>query len=155
MDHPHTNHERGSIDLDALQHFFEREIAFNAFLGLRVTRLERGRMEAELPFRSELLGDPGKPALHGGVASMLADTVGGGAVFSLTDPGDQVATIDLSVAYLRPGRPETVRAEGTVVRMGNSVAVSTITLTHPSTPEEPIATAKGVYTIRRQGNGRA
>jgi len=77
---------RGSVDLEDLRRAFDEDIAFNAFMGLRVQHLERGRMVAELPFREEFLGDPSRPALHGGVLSMLADTVGGGAVFTLTDP---------------------------------------------------------------------
>ncbi len=142
----------GSVDLRELRRAFDQDIAFNAFMGLRVQHVERGRMGAELPFREEFLGDPRRPALHGGVLSMLADTVGGGAVFTLTDPGDRVATIDLRVDYLRPGRSEAIQAEGIVIRVGNRVGVCAITLTHPSTPEAPIAVAKGVYTIRRAGD---
>lgn len=142
----------GSVDLEELRRAFEQDVAFNAFMGLRVQHLERGRMDAELRYREEFLGDPTRPALHGGVLSMLADTVGGGAVFTLTDPGDRVATIDLRVDYLRPGRAEAIHAQGVVIRVGNRVGVSAITLTHPSTPDAPIAVAKGVYTIRRAGD---
>ena len=141
----------GSVDLESLRRLFDHEIPFNAYLGLRVLDLERGRMSAEIPFRPEFIGDFRRPALHGGVISMLADTIGGGAVFTLTDRGDRVATIDLRVDYLRPGRPEPIRAEGIVLRVGNRVGVSSITVTHPSTPDAPIAVAKGVYTIRRMG----
>jgi len=139
----------GSVDLGALRQFFDTSIPFNAFLGLRLVELDRGRVVAELPFRPEFIGDPIRPALHGGVISMVADTVGGAAVYTLADPGDRVATIDLRVDYLRRGREEALRGAGEVIRVGNRVGVASIRLYHPSTPDAPVAVAKGVYTIRR------
>ncbi len=139
----------GTVDLEAIRQFFDSAIPFNAFLGMRLVEIARGRVVAELPFRPELIGDPTRPALHGGVISTLADTVGGAAVFTLTDPGDRVATIDLRVDYLRPGRQETLRGVARVIRAGNRVGVSAVTLLHPSAPEAPIAVAKAVYTIKR------
>lgn len=80
---------------------------------------------------------------------MMADTIGGAAVFSLTDPGDKVATIDLRIDYLRPGRAETLVAHAWVIRIGNRVGVTTMELHHPSAPEDLVALGKGVYGIRR------
>lgn len=136
-------------DLGALEQFFAEGIPFNKFLGLRLTGLGRGWASAELPFRPELIGDPSRPALHGGVISMMADTLGGGAVFTLVDPGDKVATIDLRVDYLRPGRPEDLLATAWVIRLGNRVGVASIELSHPSQPDQLVALGKGVYVIKR------
>ncbi|MCA8920258.1 MAG: hotdog fold thioesterase [Planctomycetes bacterium] len=136
------------VSLDAIRQFFVQGIPFNRHMGLVVEVLERGRMVIRLPFKPEFVGDPTRPALHGGVLSMLADTVGGGAVFSLTRPGDRLATIDLRVDYLLPGRPEEVVAEAKVIRIGNRVGVSSVELTQGA-PAEVIAVAMGVYTIRR------
>jgi len=109
-------------------------------------------MEELIPFnawRDELIGDPLKGAVHGGVISMLADTAGGGAVWSAIDnPMARVSTIDLRIDYLRPGKLETLAAEAAVVRVGNRVGVADIRLFHPSAEEETIATGKGVYSIR-------
>ena len=38
---------------------------------------------------------------------------------------------------------------GWIVRVGNRVGVSAINVFHSRTPDEPVAVAKGVYTIRR------
>jgi uncharacterized protein (TIGR00369 family) len=141
----------GTVDLEAIRQFFDDAIPFNRFLGLKCLSLERGRCVARLPFRSEMVGDPMRPALHGGVISMVADTVGGGAVFTLTNPGDRVATIDLRVDYLRPGRLLDVHGEAEVLRIGNRVGVSSIKVFHPDDPAQPVAVAMGVYTIRRAG----
>ncbi len=144
----------GSVDLEALQQFFDNGIPFNAYLGLKLVHLGRGHVVAELPFRKEFVGNPVRGALHGGVISMVADTVGGAALFTLTDPGDSVATIDLRVDYLRPGRSHTIRGEGRVVRFGNRVGVSAITITHPDEPDRPIAVAKGVYNLKRAADSK-
>jgi uncharacterized protein (TIGR00369 family) len=137
------------VDLEALRRLFNTAIPFNAFLGLKIVELERGTIVAELPFRADFIGDPVRQAMHGGVISMVADTVGGGAIFTHTDPGDRVATIDLRVDYLRPGRNETLRGRAKVVRIGNRVGVSQIEVYHPGSEDEPVAVAMGVYTIKR------
>ncbi len=141
------------VDLDVLRQFFDQAIPFNHFLGLKLVSVERGRVVARLPFRPELVGDPTRPALHGGVISMVADTVGGSAVWSVTNPGDKVATIDLRVDYLRPGRLVELQASAEVLRVGNRVGVSSIRVYHADDPDRPIAVAMGVYTVRRAGEG--
>ena len=60
-----------------------------------------------------------------------------------------MSTIDLRVDYLRRGRPEELRCRGEVLRVGNRVGVAQMVLFHPSTPDEIIAEAKGVYSLRR------
>lgn len=140
------------IDLALLRQFFDEAIPFNHFLGLKLVSVERGRVVARLPYRPELIGDPTRPALHGGVISMMADTVGGSAVWSVTNPGDKVATIDLRVDYLRPGRLVELHASAEVLRVGNRVGVSSIRVYHPDDPDRPIAVAMGVYTVRRAGD---
>lgn len=145
-------HERELVDLAVIRQLMDEAIPFNRHLGLVATTVERGRFGARLPFRPELVGDPLRPALHGGVMSMLADTVGGGAVFTLTRAGDRVATIDLRIDYLRPGRLEALLAEAEVVRLGNRVGVSSIRLFHEGGQEHPVAVAMGVYTVRRTGD---
>jgi uncharacterized protein (TIGR00369 family) len=137
------------MEHEALRQVMEAHIPFNKFLGMRVAEVDRGRVRMEVPFRDELVGDPLRPALHGGVISTLADTAGGAAVWSaLEDPRARPATIDLRIDYLRPGRLETVVAEASVVRIGRRVGVVDIRLFHSSAPVDTIATGKGVYGIR-------
>ena len=139
-----------AMDLDIVRRFAEELIPFNRFLGLRVLHVERGRVEMEIPWRAELIGDPMKPAVHGGVISTLADTAGGMAIWTaLESPAQQrVSTIDLRIDYLRPGRPEALVAEAVVVRAGRSVGVADIRVYQPSSRTEIIATGKGVYAIK-------
>jgi uncharacterized protein (TIGR00369 family) len=109
----------------------------------------KGEVVLGVPYRDELIGDPLKKALHGGVISALADTAGGLAVWSaLEDPRARVSTIDLRVDYLSPGRQHDLHASATLVRVGKTVGVSDVRLFHPHEPSTTIATGKGVYAIR-------
>jgi uncharacterized protein (TIGR00369 family) len=139
----------GAVDLSVFTKLIEEFIPFNKFLGMRAELVERGRVRIALPYREELIGDPMRLALHGGVISTLVDTVGGITIWSaLENPSSRVSTIDLRVDYLRPGKPELVVAEGVVVRVGRSVGVSDMRVFHPSAEDVTIATGKGVYSIK-------
>ena len=136
------------MDPDALRQVMEELIPFNKFLGVRAVEIDRGRVRIEVPFRPELVGDPLRQAIHGGVLSMMADTAGGAAVWSsLEEPRARVSTIDMRIDYLRPGRHETLVAEATLVRLGRRIGVTDMRLFHPSAPTESIATGKGVYNV--------
>jgi uncharacterized protein (TIGR00369 family) len=136
------------MDAGALRQVMEELIPFNRYVGVRVIEIDRGRVRLEVPFRPELIGDPLRQAMHGGVISMLADTAGGAAVWSsLDEPRARLSTIDMRVDYLRPGRQETLVAEASVVRLGRRLAVTDVRLFHPSAPNETIATGKAVYNI--------
>lgn len=137
------------MDASLLRQVMEEMIPFNKFLGIRAERIDRGNVRLELPFRDELIGDPLKRALHGGVLSTLADVAGGAAAWSaIEDPMARVSTVDLRVDYLRPGRPHTVIADATVVRLGGRIAVTDMKMFHPGGESEPIATGKGVYVVK-------
>lgn len=130
-----------------LKQVMEELIPFNRWLGVRMTRAEPGCARLEVPFRDELVGDPLRPALHGGVLSALADAAGGAAVWTgVEDERARVSTIDLRIDYLRPAKLELVVAEARVVRIGNRVGVADMRI-FQTDESETIATGKGVYNI--------
>jgi uncharacterized protein (TIGR00369 family) len=142
-----------------LVQLMEERIPFNKHMGLKAVALSAGHAVLRLPWANHLIGDPMRPAVHGGVFSMLADTAGGAACFSLLDkPTDRVSTVDLRIDYLRPGvTGGDIFCVADVVRMGNRVAVARMgiycgTLPEPGTPErdQPIATGQAVYNVVRQ-----
>jgi uncharacterized protein (TIGR00369 family) len=136
------------MDPGALKQMMESFIPFNAYLGVRAVRVEKDLLCLEVPFRPELIGDPIRPALHGGVLSALADACGGGAVWlGIEDTRARVSTIDLRIDYLRPAKLEAIVAEGRVVRLGNRVGVVDVRLYNAPSPEVTVATGKGVYNI--------
>lgn len=136
------------MDPQALRQMMESFIPFNAYLGVKASLIDDKELRLEIPFRPELVGDPIRPALHGGVLSALADACGGGAVWlGIEDTRARVSTIDLRIDYLRPAKLETIVAEARVVRLGNRVGVADVRLFNAPTPDITVATGKGVYNI--------
>ncbi len=148
---------------NAVRQFMEERIPFNQFLGVRVDQMSRGLAVLRLPFRPAFVGDPFRPALHGGTISMLIDTAGGAAVWSEIDRKDRVSTIDMRVDYLRPAALVDTWAEAKVVRLGNRVGVARIQVWQEEAPgnasdeaqagegggRRMVAEGTGVYAIRR------
>jgi uncharacterized protein (TIGR00369 family) len=132
-----------------VRHFMADQIPFNRVLGIEVGELREGFARLEVPFRPELVGDPFKPALHGGVLSAVIDACGGAAVFTMVVPPDTISTIDLRIDYLRPGQTRRIVCESTVARMGNRVASVDSRVYHPDAPDRLIATGKAVYSVKR------
>ena len=137
---------------ESLANFLESEIPFNKLVGIRTHKLVRGACVLHLPWKDELIGDPSRPAVHGGVISTLLDTAGGGACFSmLTSPTDRVSTVDLRVDYLRPGPACDYFCFAEVIRMGNKVAVARMELRAGHEAQDSVlATGTGVYNVVRR-----
>jgi uncharacterized protein (TIGR00369 family) len=125
----------------------EEQVPFNRLLGIKGESASNGRAVLVLPVRAEHVGDPRRPALHGGVLSSLIDTAGGVAAWSVLGPHESVSTVDLRVDYLEPaalGGP--LRAEAELVRKGNRVCHVRIALTQEGVL---VAEGRGVYNIHR------
>lgn len=148
----------------ALQQLFEDLIPFNRALGMRLHHAEPGRVVSRLPWRDDFIGDPTRPAVHGGITSALVDATGGAACVTLLERlDDRVSTVDLRVDYLRAGRPGDLECVAEVLRMGNRVAVARMEVRSlrdgdegspiaPRRATEIIATGQGVYNVIRTGD---
>lgn len=133
---------------EVLRQVMEELIPFNRYLGVKVAIVRKGFVRLEVPFREELVGDPMRPALHGGVLSALGDAAGGAAVWAgIDDDKARISTIDLRIDYLRPARLVAVAAEATVVRLGNRVGVADVRMFNVDAADDTIATVKCVYNI--------
>lgn len=137
------------VDIDEVRRFMEQMIPFNRFLGMRVSELGEGRARIDIPFREEFIGDPLRPALHGGVISALVDTCGGAALWTSIDSGDRLSTVDLRVDYLRPGPAKDISCIAEVVRMGNRVGVADMRVFPSDDSSLVVATGKAVYSVKR------
>lgn len=137
------------IAVEKVVEFMEQQVRFNRYLGMRMGEIKKGFVKMVLPFRQDFIGDPIRPALHGGVISTLIDTCGGAAVWSKAEPQDRVSTVDLRVDYLRPGPLTDLVCEAVVLRMGNKVGVADMKVYGQDDPQRIIASGKGVYNIRR------
>jgi uncharacterized protein (TIGR00369 family) len=133
---------------DEILQVMEGYVPFNRYLGLRGESVGLGRGVLVLPVRPEFLGDPRRPALHGGVISSLIDTAGGVAAWSALNPGESVSTVDLRVDYLEPaGLGAPLRAEAELVRKGNRVCHVRVAVTQGGAL---VAEGRAVYSIHRR-----
>ena len=134
--------------LDKVKAFMATGIPFNRFVGIQIAALESGRAVLEIPFRDDLIGDPFRPAIHGGVIATLVDTAGGAALFTCVEVGDRLSTVDLRIDYLRPAGRADLRAEAEVIRLGNRVGVVRV-LVFSGASRDPVAQGVGVFNVRR------
>jgi uncharacterized protein (TIGR00369 family) len=126
----------------------EEHVPFNRYLGMRGESIGSGTCVLALAVRPDFVGDPRRPALHGGVISSLIDTAGGLAAWSALSPGESVSTVDLRVDYLEPaGLGPDLRAAAELVRKGNRVCHVRIAVTQG---EVLVAEGRGVYNIHRR-----
>ena len=127
----------------------EEIVPFNRFLGLRGESVSEGRCVLRLPVRGELVGDPRRPAIHGGVISSLIDTAGGVAAWSALGEDETVSTVDLSVDFLEAaGLDGDLRASAELLRKGNRVCHVRVSVTQG---EVLVAEGRGVYNVHRRG----
>jgi uncharacterized protein (TIGR00369 family) len=137
------------MDFEKLKDIIENGLPFNKWLGIKVVELSEGRVQLCIPFKPELVGDPRRPALHGGVLTTLVDVSGGFAVWTSCHLEDRIATIDLSVDYLRPAGAKNLYAEASVRLLGNRVGNAHVVLWSEDDPDRHVAVGRAVYNIRR------
>ena len=138
-----------------LRQTFEEAVPFNRVLGLKVESLDPDAPKLRFDMRPELIGNPRRQILHGGVIAAVLDVAAGFAIHLAVgrqrteEPAEghfpTIGTIDLRVDYLRPGRGKFFIATGRVVRLGNRVAVAHMEMANDS--GELIATGGAAYMV--------
>ena len=139
----------------ALRKVFEDAVPFNRVLGLKVESTDPDAPKLRFDMKPELIGNPRKQILHGGVISAVLDVAAGFAIHLAVSKNraeqpheghfPTIGTIDLRVDYLRPGRGNYFIATGRVVRLGNRVAVAHTELVNDT--GEQIATGGAAYMV--------
>jgi len=100
---------------------FERQSIMD-LIGARMTRVEPGLVEIELPYRRDLCQQHG--FFHAGVTSTIADSAGGYAGFTLFPADASVLTVEFKINLLAPADGELLRAVGRVVKPGRTLTVT-------------------------------
>ena len=99
---------------------FERQGAMT-LIGARMTRVEPGRVEIELPYRPELSQQHG--FFHAGMIAAIADSAGGYAGFTLFPPDAGVLTVEFKLNLIAAADGELAVAVGEVIRAGRTLTV--------------------------------
>ena len=102
---------------------FSRQ-AFMTLIGARLSRVEPGWAEIELPFRADLTQQHG--FLHGGITSAIADSAGGYAGYSLFPADSSILTVEFKINLMAPAAGERFRAVGKVLRPGRTLTVCSL-----------------------------
>ncbi|HET9025583.1 MAG TPA: PaaI family thioesterase [Burkholderiaceae bacterium] len=115
------NHQPRNPDFEArVRGSFARQNAMG-LIGARMTRVEPGRVEIELPVRDDLGQQHG--FVHGGIVGMIADSAGGYAAFTLMPADASVLTVEYKVNMLAPADGELLIARAEVLKPGRTLSV--------------------------------
>jgi len=127
---------------DALKAFLAR-VPYIQFLGIRA-ELAGDELTAVLPYRDELIGNAGVPALHGGVLGAFLEVTALAQIALVQGVARTPKTVDLSVEYLRPGRPLVTYARAELRKVGRRIANVHVEAWQEARAE-PIAALRGHF----------
>jgi uncharacterized protein (TIGR00369 family) len=96
-------------------------IPYAQFLGVRA-ELAGDEMTLIMPFDEKLVGNVSLPALHGGVVGAFLEMTALAQLSISVGLARQARPIDVTVEYLRSGRPVTSFARAEIKRIGRRVA---------------------------------
>jgi uncharacterized protein (TIGR00369 family) len=99
---------------------FDRQIAMR-LIGARLTKIEPGYCEIELPYRDELTQQ--HKFFHGGITTMIADSAAGYAAYSLFPADASVLTVEFKMSLLAPAAGEMLIASARVVKPGRTLTL--------------------------------
>lgn len=149
--------EKAQLLLKRLKDGFDSS-PFVKLVGISLQEATMEQVSASFDMKPELIGNPFKRILHGGVIATALDMVGGfmcliGSYQRMKqDDIDRdernlrmakMGTIDMRVDYLRPGAGESFVATATLLRAGKKVVVTRMDLHNEK--GDLIATATGTY----------
>jgi|TARA_B100001079_G_scaffold47068_1_gene38376 uncharacterized protein (TIGR00369 family) len=107
----------GELDLQAvIEH-----IPYTRFLGIQIDQ-KGTEITTILPFQDMLVGNVNLPAIHGGAIGAFLEVTSIVQILSDTSLLRLPKTVDLSVDYLRSGRPVATYGRAVVTRLGRRVA---------------------------------
>ena len=95
--------------------------SFKDVLGVSVDSVGEGRAQLSLDAAEGHLNEAG--TVHGGVLASLVDMAMGEAVRSRTGEGEVPATSQLTVTYLRPGKPGRLTVTAEVSKQGDEMTM--------------------------------
>jgi len=121
-------------------------IPYATFIGVRFA-LRDGQLTATLTYGPHLIGNPLLPALHGGVIGAFLEHTALTHLMWDTDTQGVPKTVDITVDYLRSGRPVDTHAQAIITKHGRRVA-NVRAEAWQDDPARPIAAMHGHFLLR-------
>lgn len=116
-------------------------------IGLKVTKIERGKAWSQIDWREDLVGDAETGVIAGGVLTTMLDSTCGAACQAALGKLTAMATLDLRIDYMRPAEPRRViHSMAQCYKVTRSVCFVRGVAYHDN-PEDPIATASATFML--------
>jgi uncharacterized protein (TIGR00369 family) len=129
-------------DIDALV----AAVPYCAFLGV-TARIVDGNVMLEMPFDAKLVGNPGIPAIHGGVIGSLLETAAIAQTVWAIKSASLPKPVDITIDYLRTGRAVTSFASARLARQGRRVVNVHATMWQED-ETKPVAALRGHFLLK-------
>jgi uncharacterized protein (TIGR00369 family) len=127
----------------------EDDGGFAELVGTELSGAEEGRAAVSLKAEERHLNPSG--TVHGGVISTLIDASMAEALNTMTEQDEQPFTIQITVNYMKPGKPGTLTANAQVRKGGERITIVEAEVVQEE--DEVIALATGTYTpLARQAS---
>lgn len=120
-------------------------LPYARFLGL-TTATDGDALTVTMPFADKLIGNPMLPALHGGSTAALLELTAVAQVAKLYPSLHLPKPINVTVAYLRSGRPRDVFGRATINKAGRRV-VHVLAEAWQDDPGQPIASLRAHFLL--------
>jgi uncharacterized protein (TIGR00369 family) len=120
-------------------------VPYAQFLGLRI-ETAGDEMTAILPFGQHIIGNPILPAIHGGVLGAFMELTAVAQLLLKEGQARQPRVIDVTIEYLRSGRPLTTYARADIKKVGRRIANVHVEAWQ-SERAQPIAALRGHFLV--------
>jgi len=138
--------EQGSLEfLWELAPKFIAGTPHSAELGIEFLSIDIGRATLRLPYSHKLSGSSKNRVIHGGVVTALLDQASGLAAVSAFNPISAVATLNLSIDYMRAAAPgKTIIGQASSYKVTRNIAFIR-GLAHDGDESDPIAISQATF----------
>ncbi len=117
--------------------------SFTDLVGAEVVSTEEGRAVITIQAEQRHLNPSG--TVHGGLISTLIDVSMAEALNTMTEEDEQPFTIQITVNYMKPGKPGTLTSTAQVRKGGERITIVEAEVVQEE-DDEVIALATGTYT---------
>ncbi|CAN7512382.1 PaaI family thioesterase [Phenylobacterium sp. LjRoot219] len=127
---------------------FLAQTPYVRFLGMRA-ELAGDEMTAVLPFADKLIGNVKWQALHGGVLGAFMEMTALAQLALASDVTRLPKPIDVTIEYLKTGRPQTTFARAELRKVGRRIANVHVEAWQDQR-SEPVAALRGHFLLPRE-----
>lgn len=119
---------------------------FRELIGVRLEQIDDGKATLILPISQKLL--QANQVVHGGVISVLIDSVVGTAVRTILADHFNAMTAEMNINYFRPVSSGVIKAEGKIINKGRTLVVGVADILDEE--GKLLATGRATYVLKRK-----